>query len=141
MAARKMQAFCGFSLHCFAKRVALDVLRDPGIQKNGRTNRDDEKNSHRSGKNQPATPRTNSAHTDSYCAFRLSKTRSAILPATAWVFRFQLGSAGRRISGRPKDSRSALDQQFGCFPSDAECPGLLTTCYLRQSERLQRVGR
>ena len=50
MAAREMQAFCGFFFHCFAKRVALDVLRDPRIQENGRTNGDEEKNSNRSGK-------------------------------------------------------------------------------------------
>src|SRR5438874_12611772 len=115
MAARKMQAFCGFFLHCFAKRVALDVLGNPGIQKNGCTNRDDEKNSHRSGKNQPATPRTNSAHTDSYRTFRLSTTRSAILPAICLgVSVSTVGSAARRISGSPKDSCSALIRQFGC---------------------------
>jgi len=78
MAAREMQTFCSFSFHCFAKRVALDVMGHPRVQKNRRANGNNEKYSKCRGKNQPAVSRTTYAHTDYYRAFRLSKTRSAI---------------------------------------------------------------
>jgi len=78
MATREMQTFRSFSLHCFAKRVALDVMAHPRVQKNRRANGNNEKYSNCRGKNQPAAPRTTYAHTDYYRAFRLSKTRSAI---------------------------------------------------------------
>jgi len=78
MATREMQTFCSSSFHCFAKRVALDVMGHPQVQKNRRANGNNEKYSNCRAKNQPAVSRTTYAHTDYYRAFRLSKTRSAI---------------------------------------------------------------
>src|SRR5207249_939467 len=64
MATREMQTFCSFSFHCFAKRVALDVMAHPRVQKNRRANGNYEKYSNCRGKNQPAAPRTTYAHAD-----------------------------------------------------------------------------